>query len=200
MDAEQQGTQDRPDPVRGAADQRHGKRRDGVVQVERRSRIGKGQIHRVRRAGRAHQGAGDDAGRELELQRRHAGGFGGHFVVAQGAQAAPDPGALDEAGKRNGDHHHDGAIDEQHLDVAVERRHDRRPDHLHAGGTADELPVDDQGLDDDGDGNGGDGKEDAAHPEREEADQEAEQGADPRGGRICTTSGAPVALNRKTAV
>ena len=70
--AEQQSAEDGTDPMRGASDQRHGEGRDGVVQIEGRGGVRKGQIHRVWRAGRAHQGSGNDAGQKLELQRRHA--------------------------------------------------------------------------------------------------------------------------------
>ena len=94
-----------PDPMRGAADQRHRQHRDGIVEIEGRRRIGILQIHRRRRARRAHQRAGNHAGQHFQPQRRHAGAFGGEFVVPERLQAAADPGILDIARDRDRQHH-----------------------------------------------------------------------------------------------
>src|ERR1051325_11637203 len=70
--AQEQRADHRPQPVNGAADHRHGERRDRVVEAEARSGLDEAQVHRHRRPGRAHQGPGHGAGEELELERRHA--------------------------------------------------------------------------------------------------------------------------------
>ena len=90
--------------------------------------------------------------------------------------------------------------EEQHLHIAVERRHHRRPLQLDAGRAADEPPVHHEGLDDDRERNRRDREEDAAHPQGQEADRKAEQHADERGRRDLHHERRPVALNSATAV
>ena len=111
-------------------------------------------------------------------QRRHAAGFRGELVVADGGEAIAQPRPLDDARGRDRDdrqHQHD---QEQILDVAAEDRHVRRPDDVGAARAADEVPVDDQRLQHDGERERGDGEEGAAQPQRQIAGAEPDQARD----------------------
>src|SRR6516165_10202721 len=85
--AEQDGADQRADPARGAADQRHGDRVDGVVQPERGRWLQVADVVREWRPGHAHQRAGDRGRDQFEPQRRHAGGLGRQLIVANGGKA-----------------------------------------------------------------------------------------------------------------
>ena len=83
----------------GAADHRHGDRVDRVGEPEGRRRLDVGDVVGERRAGHAHQGAGHRGGDQLQPQRRHAAGFGGELVVADGGKAEAEPRALDQCAR-----------------------------------------------------------------------------------------------------
>src|SRR3569833_1570670 len=112
-------------------------------------------------------------------------------------QSAADPGVLDTARDRDREHDEQRLHDEQHLYIAVERRHDRRPLQLDAGRSADEAPIRPCSLDDNRERDGGDREEDAAHPQRQQADAEAKQAADERSDRDLYTERGTERMGQK---
>ena len=90
-----------PIQLAGAADHRHGDRVDRIGEPEGRRRLEIADVVGERRAGHAHQRAGDRGRDQLQPQRRHAAGFGGQFVVADGGEAEAEPRALDRARGRD---------------------------------------------------------------------------------------------------
>jgi hypothetical protein len=158
-DAEQQRADQRADPARGAANHRHGDGVHCIGEAERRARLEVADVVGERRAGHAHQRAGDRGRDKLELERRHAAGFGCKLVVANGGEAVAQPRLLDDACDRDGDnreHQHD---QEQILDVVADERHLGRADDVGAARAANEVPVHYQRLQHDRQRERGDGEE-----------------------------------------
>ena len=111
------GADQRADPAGGAADHRHGDRVDRVFQAEGRGRLQIADVIGERRAGHAHEGAGQRGGDQLEPQRRHAGGLRRHLVVADGGEAEAELRALDGARGGQRDHRQRQHQHEQIFDV-----------------------------------------------------------------------------------
>src|SRR3984893_17752332 len=95
--AEEDGADQRPDPARGAAPNRHRDGIDGVFEREGGRWLQVADIVRERRTGHAHQGARQGGGDQFQLQRGYARRFRGKLVVANGGKAVAEPGTLDRA-------------------------------------------------------------------------------------------------------
>ena len=172
--AEEEGADQRADPARGAADERHGNRVDGVFEPEGRGGLQKADVVGERRAGHAHERAGDRGRDQLEPQRRHAGGFRRQFIVADGGEAIAEPRAFDQPRDRDSDDCQQQHHQEQIADIVAERPEGFRPHDVGAARTADIVPVDDQRLEHDRERERGDGEECAAQPQRQVAHAEAD--------------------------
>ncbi len=121
---------------------------------------------------------GDGGGDELEPQRRHAGGFGGKLVVADGGEAVTELRALDAARDRERDDDQCQHQQEQILDIGAEPRDLGRADDVGAARAADIVPVDDERLQHDRERERRDREERAAQPQRQIAHAEPDDARD----------------------
>ena len=99
--------------------------------------------------GHAHQGPAHCRGQDFELQRGHRHALSRLLVVPDRGHAPTNPGMLNPPGNH---HRSDGKTEhngEQEFDITAEEQHRCRSDDADAFGTADELPVDHDGLQND---------------------------------------------------
>ena len=176
--AEQDRADQRAEPAGGAADHRHGDRVDGVVERKGGGRLQVADVVGERRAGRAHQRAGDRGRDQLEPQRRHAGGFRRQFVIADRGKTVAEPGALDHARGGDRDHCEREHQEEEVVHVVADDRDAWRPDHIGPARAADIGPVHDQRLQHDGHRQRRDREEGAAQAQCQVAHAESDNAGD----------------------
>ena len=159
--AEQDRADQRADPARGAADHRHRDRVDRVFEPEGRRGLEIADVVGERRAGHAHQRAGERRRDQLQPQRRHAAGFGRQFVVADGGEADSRAASARSCARCDRDDRRAPASAGTGTRCRSGARTMAigRADHVGAARAADIVPVDDQRLQHDGERERRDGEE-----------------------------------------